>query len=405
MRNKGLKVQNEVTTLFSLFLLIFVLVMFTCLATAKPIEILNATAFNTDEFCENGWIEENINLSANDKIELGNYVIKYNRNTQANGSSFIEVVTLDRKVSVEDSEKLYQLGAFNGAKEIRELEDKLIFLTSSLAFNIHDTGVGKLKLKIWSKKDIFSKINMSTTVPESPLIYQGETVNIPLKINNTEYINETVFLDASKSDFYKSKFTSGDYRINKIKVNSKQTKDVNLELKIDNDCPPGEYNLTVNASGRASAFLVIPFIVEENLNKSIEKLAIQLSKVYVSGKSGAEITVPVRVYNSGEVDLKDIELKTKAPTDGWEISVSEKKIGFIKSKEYETIDLTIRIPSETESGDYFVNIKGVADNVETEETKLRVNVKSQSNSAWIGITIIVLVVACLLFVFKKYGRR
>ncbi|MCO5382011.1 MAG: hypothetical protein NHB15_07900 [Methanosarcina barkeri] len=52
-----------------------------------------------------------------------------------------------------------------------------------------------------------------------------------------------------------------------------------------------------------------------------------------------------------------------------------------------------------------MSIKGVADNVETEETKLRVNVKSQSNSAWIGITIIVLVVTGLFFVYKKYGRR
>lgn len=51
-----------------------------------------------------------------------------------------------------------------------------------------------------------------------------------------------------------------------------------------------------------------------------------------------------------------------------------------------------------------MSIKGVADNVETEETKLRVNVKSQSNSAWIGITIIVLVVTGLFFVYKNMGE-
>jgi uncharacterized membrane protein len=145
--------------------------------------------------------------------------------------------------------------------------------------------------------------------------------------------------------------------------------------------------------------------VEENSSKSIEKLAIQLSKLYVSGKSGSEIIVPVRIFNSGDVDLKDIGLDIKSPMDSWETYVSEKKIDLIKSKEYETVDLTIRIPSEAESGDYFVDMKGVADNVETEETKLRVNVKSRSNSAWIGITIIVLVIAGLFFVFKKYGRR
>ncbi|WP_187151816.1 COG1470 family protein [Methanosarcina siciliae] len=405
MRCKILKIQNKVTALLSLLLFISVLVTFTCLATAKSIEIININEFNTGEFNDNEWLEENINLSANEKIELGSYAISYSLNFQENGTGFIKLVTFDKKVGFESSEKFYQLRSFSGSKEIRELKDKIIFLNSSIAISVNDTGLGKLKLKVWSKKDLFSEINMSTTAPEFLLISQGETVNIPLKINNNGCIGETVCLEASESEFYTHKFTYGDYRINKIKLDPKETKDVNIELRIDKDCTPGEYNFSVNASGRSSAVLIFPFIVEENSSKSIEKLAIQLSKIYVSGKSGSEIVIPVRIFNSGDVDLKDIGLDIKSPMDSWEIHVSEKKIDLIKSKEYETVDLTIRIPSETENGDYFVDLKGVADNVETEETKLRVNVKSQSNSAWIGIIIIVLVIAGLFFVFKKYGRR
>ncbi|MHC1756502.1 MAG: NEW3 domain-containing protein [Methanosarcina sp.] len=405
MKSKILKVQNKVTALLSLLLLMFVLVTFTCLATAESVEIINISEFRTGEFYDNEWLEENINLSANEIIELGSYVISYNRNFQENGTGFIELVTFDKKVGFKGSEKFYQLRSFSGSKEIRELEDKVIFLNSSIAINVDDAGLGKLKLKVWSKTDVFSELNMSTIAPEFLLTSQGETVNIPLKINNSGCIDEIVCLEASESEFYTHKFTYGDYRINKIKLSPKETKDVNIELIIDNNCTPGEYNLTVNASGRSSAVLIFPFIVEENSSKSIEKLAIQLSKLYVSGKSGSEIIVPVRIFNSGDVDLKDIGLDIKSPMDSWETYVSEKKIDLIKSKEYETVDLTIRIPSEAESGDYFVDMKGVADNVETEETKLRVNVKSRSNSAWIGITIIVLVIAGLFFVFKKYGRR
>lgn len=50
-----------------------------------------------------------------------------------------------------------------------------------------------------------------------------------------------------------------------------------------------------------------------------------------------------------------------------------------------------------------MDIKGVADNVKTEETKLRVNVNSRSNSAWIGILIIVLVVSGLFLCSKSTG--
>lgn len=410
MSSKILKVQNKVTgkvtTLLSLLLCMFVLFTFTCLATAaESIEIININELNTGEFNGDQWFEENINLSANEKIELGSYVISYNRNFQENGTDFVEVVTFDKKVGFKGSEKFYQLRSFSGSKEIRELENKIIFFNSSIALNVDDAGFGKLKLKVWSKKDVFSEINISTTAPDFLLTSQDEILNIPLKISNDGCIDEVICLDASESEFYTHKFTYGDYRINKIKLSPKETKDVNIELKIDNDCLPDEYNFTINASGRSSAVLTFPFIVEENSSKSIEKIAIQLSKLYVSGKSGSEIVVPVRIYNSGDVDLKDIGLDIKSPMENWEIDVSEKKIDLIKSKEYETVDLTIRIPSETENGDYFVDIKGVADNVETKETKLRVNVNSRSNSAWIGILIIVLVVSGLFFVFKKYGRR
>jgi uncharacterized membrane protein len=214
-----------------------------------------------------------------------------------------------------------------------------------------------------------------------------------------------IYLKASESKFYTHKFTYDNYRINKIKLDSKETKETITELTIDKDCPPGEYNFSINASGRSSAFLSIHFVVEESTNKSKEKLAIQLSKLYVSGNSGSVIIVPVRIINSGKADLKDIGLDTKPPMDDWEIDVSNRKIDLIKPQEYETVDLTIRIPSSTESGDYFVNLKGVADNVETEETKLRVNVKSRSNSTLIGVIIIVLIIAGLLFAYKKYGRR
>lgn len=167
---------------------------------------------------------------------------------------------------------------------------------------------------------------MSTTAPEFLLISQDETVNIPLKINNSGCIDELVCLEASESEFYTHKFTYGDYRIHQIKLSPNKTKDVNVELRIDNDCTPGEYNITINASGRSSAVLIFPFIVEENSSKSIEKLTIQLSKLYVSGKSGSEIVVPVRIFNSGDVELKDIGLDIKSSMDSWEIYVSKKKL-------------------------------------------------------------------------------
>lgn len=398
-----LRIRKNTNNCFILFLFVFVFSTFPFLATAESVKIANMHDFNSK-----GWVEEVLDLPANKELELGNYIIRYNHVLPQNGTNPIEQITItEKRIDNNDFEKLYQIKSFSGTEEIQELTNKTILLDeAAIAINIDKKENDKLKLTIFSKiKDLFSEINVSTTAPEYILLYQDETVNIPIKINNTGIIDEIIYLNATESEFYKHKFTDGIYRINKMKLDSEEAKEINLELEIDKDCTPGEYVFAINASGRSSSLLSIPFSVEENTNKTKEDLAIQLSKLYVSGKSGSEVTIPVRVINSGNTDLRDIKLDIEPPTDSWKVDVSKKKVDFLKSKEYETVDLTVHIPSEAENGDFFVDIKGSVDGTETEETKLRVNVKPQSSSAWIGLLIIISVIACLFVIYKKYGRR
>ncbi|MDW7732133.1 MAG: NEW3 domain-containing protein [Methanolobus sp.] len=400
-KRSGMRIRKSY--LLFLFTFTFVLSSFPFLATAESVKIVNMHDFSSE-----GWVEEVLDLQANGKIELGNYTISYSQLfSNSTDTDFIELFSIsEKRIDNHGFEKSYQIKSFSGNEKIQELKNKSILLDgATIAITIDSYEHSELKLRICSKKDVFSEINMSTTVPEFILLYQDETVNIPIKINNSGPINEIISLKATESDFYTHKFADGSFRVNKIKLDSGKTKDISLELKIDKDCTPGEHVFIINASGRSSCILSIPFTVEENTNKSEKSLAVQLSKLYASGKAGSEVTIPVRVINSGNADLKDIKLEIKSPADNWDIDVSEKKIDFLKSKEYETIDLTVRIPAAAENGDYFVDIKGVADGVKTEETKLRINVKPQSNSAWIGIAIIGSVILCLFVVYKKYGRR
>ena len=395
--------RKNTNYLLYLFLFTIVFSTFPFLASAESVKITDKHDFSSE-----GWIEEVLELSANEKIELGNYTVSYDQLFSSSMSTnFFETLSIsEKRIDKNGFEKSYQIKSVTGTQELRELKNKSIILDrDTTAINVCSYEPNKLQLRIWSKKDIFSKINVSTTVPKFVLLYQDETVGIPLKINNSGLIDEIVSLEATESEFYTHKFKDGNFRVNKFKLDSGETKDIDLELKVDKDCTPGEYIFTVNASGRSSCTLNIPFTVEENTNKSEKSLAIQLSKIYVSGKAGSEVTIPVRVINSGDTNLKDIKLDIRSPAENWDVDVSKKKIDFLKSKEYESVELTVRIPASTEAGDYFVDIKGVADGVKTEETKLRINVKPQSNSAWIGIAIIVSIISILFVVYRKYGRR
>lgn len=397
------RIRIRKSYLLFLFSFTFVLSTFPLLAAAEPVKIVNMQDFSSE-----GWIEEVLDLPANGKIELGNFTVSYSQLfSNSTSTDFIEQISIsEERIDKQGFEKNYLIKSFNGNEKIQELKNKSILLDSAtMAITIDSYEHSKLKLRICSKKDVFSEINMSTTVPEFMLLYQDETVNIPIKINNTGLVDEIITLEATESDLYTHKFMDGSFRVNKVKLDAGETKDINLELKVDKYCTPGEYGLTINSSGRSSSLLSIPFTVEEDTNKSEKSLAVQLSKLYVSGQAGSEVTIPLRVTNTGDADLKEIKLEIKPPADNWDVEVPKKKIEFLKSKEYETIDLTVRIPASAENGDYFVDIKGGADGVETIDTKLRVNVKPQSSSAWMGIAIIVLVLLFLSIIYRKYGRR
>ncbi|MEL4304854.1 NEW3 domain-containing protein [Methanococcoides cohabitans] len=359
-----------------------------------------------DDIDYEGWFKEEIELSANEEVKLGNYTLNYIY--LLNGGFFVVDLTVqENRTDAAGNEGFYQIAHFSGHEDIYDLKGKVIFIErSSLAFRINEVEDGELKLTVWSKEDVFSDVGISTDVPEFVQFYKDESINIPLEINNSGSIDEIFDLEITGDGFYSYEFISNGYKVSRISVEPGDVENLDLSLHIDKNCPAGDYNLSVSASGRSSDTLYLPFSVIEDLNATIDpELKMQLSSLYVSGEAGSEIIVPVRVLNSGNVNLEDIDLETDSPGNNWDLEFSEDKIEKINSEEYMNVDLRIRIPSEAENGDYFVDINAESGDVEADEVKLRVNVKSSSNSAWIGLLIIILLVAGLVLAAKKYGRR
>ncbi|AKB84915.1 hypothetical protein MCMEM_0862 [Methanococcoides methylutens MM1] len=384
----------------SFIMAIFVLAI-PSLAATNSVEVSDLDDINYE-----GWFKEEIELSANEEIELGNYTLNYIY--PQNGGPFVEDLTVqEKRTDTTGNERFYQIADFSGHEDIYDLKGKVVFIERSLlAFRINEVENGEIKLTVWSKDDIFSDVEISTDVPEFVQFYKDEYVDIPLEINNSGSLDEIFDLGINGDGFYSYEFFSNGYKVSRINVDSGDVETLNLRLHIDKNSPVGNYNLSVSASGRSSDTLYLPFSVTENLNNTSDpELTMQLSSLYVSGEAGSEITVPVRVLNSGNVDLENIELDSISPGSNWDLEFSEDDIERINSEEYRNVDLRIRIPSEAENGDYFVDINAESGDVEADELKLRVNVKSSSNSAWIGLLIIILLVVGLVLAAKKYGRR
>ncbi len=141
------------------------------------------------------------------------------------------------------------------------------------------------------------------------------------------------------------------------------------------------------------------------IGKGESDIKVRLSELYTSGKAGSEIEVSTRIVNNGKTTLTDVELDIELPHDDWAYELSKESINEIEAEEYGDITVKIKIPVNTDVGDYFVNIRATSDQQESEEVKLRINVVKKNSSLWIGIFIVVLTISGLIYVFKKYGRR
>jgi uncharacterized membrane protein len=169
---------------------------------------------------------------------------------------------------------------------------------------------------------------------------------------------------------------------------------------------PGKYTVTFTVSSG-------------DLKKSID-LNIEITARYaisvvtpdglLSTTVTADQTNPVKlmVFNTGSSPLDNISLSQyiKGAPSGWEVKFDPAKITTIAPGDRADVTMSVKPSSKTISGDYEIVITGKTDaNTASNDITLRVTVLTQGIWGWIGIGIIVLVVAGLIAMFILLGRR
>ncbi|HLS07226.1 MAG TPA: NEW3 domain-containing protein, partial [Bacillota bacterium] len=114
-------------------------------------------------------------------------------------------------------------------------------------------------------------------------------------------------------------------------------------------------------------------------------------------------TVKLLIENTGSVALTDVKLAATTPPD-WEVDFDQQTINSLEAGENTVIDAKIEAPSDAIAGDYVVNFSAETAEASSEET-FRMSVKTSTLWGFISVGIIIVVIAGIYFVFKKYGRR
>lgn len=165
---------------------------------------------------------------------------------------------------------------------------------------------------------------------------------------------------------------------------------------------PGEYGITLElVSGELRGSIEVKVVVTARYGLI---LAPATESYSVSATAGRDNYFSIEVVNGGTGVIDNITLSSSKPQD-WEIDFSLNNIDSLDTLDVETIDVNIKPPPEAIAGDYTITIKASGTQAGASDLELRVRVKTPTIWGWVGVGIIALVIAGMVYIFMRFSRR
>ena len=164
---------------------------------------------------------------------------------------------------------------------------------------------------------------------------------------------------------------------------------------------PGEYPIKVNVSSdiaKAEAELNVILTGTYKLDAGTSNGLLSLTAV-----RGEPTNLSFYVKNSGSASQNNIRFLSFKP-ENWKVEFKPENIDTLAPGALKQIELTVTPSEQALGGDYSVAVRIDGEKV-NKSLELRTTVKASTAWGWIGIGIIVLVVAGLVVLFIGMGRR
>ncbi len=255
------------------------------------------------------------------------------------------------------------------------------------------------------------KITLSCQYP-SISTYAGQSFSYSIEIQYTGGKEPRVFdLQAKVPDGFTYTIVpsyGSSSQINQMRLDPTKTFPDTLVLTITpsrQGVPPGDYQISMAASSgelKASIDLKATITAKYDL-----ELNTSTGLLNTKATSGADNYLTLSVNNTGTADLEKIQFatKTSAPS-GWSITFEPSGIDLLPAGDSREVQIDIKPDKRSISGDYLVSITAQPqDKNAFGSFDLRVTVLTSPLWGWIGVVIVVLVVAGLGYLFIRLGRR
>jgi|SRR5690625_3831696 len=208
-------------------------------------------------------------------------------------------------------------------------------------------------------------------------------------------------LSAEVQEGWNVQFNVDGSSVTSVTVEPNESKNITMDVTLPENVKADTYVIPVVAStGSTSAEIELEAVITGKYEMELTTPEGNLSANVTAGR---DKTVSLVLENTGSADLTDISLSAQTPPD-WEVTFDQEQIQTLKAGETATVKATVHAPNDAIAGDYVTTFSAETAQASS-EAPFRMSVKTSTLWGFIGVAIILFIIAGLYFIFKKYGRR
>lgn len=265
------------------------------------------------------------------------------------------------------------------------------------------TSSQKIDVTVREKTAFAEDITVTTSYP----VLRGQTdsrFEFSLEINNKGETDRTINLGAQAPEKWETNFKPAyeQKQISSFRIKGGQSQTVAVEVAPPKDATSGTYPINVSVtSGEKKAEIKLNVILT-----GIYKLdaGTPTGLLSLDAFTGKPANMSLFVRNTGSAVNRNLTLSSFKP-ENWKVEFKPEKIDALEPGAMKQVEVTIIPAAQALVGDYSVGLSADGEKGSSKTVEIRVAVKTSTAWGWIGIIIIVAVIAALGGLFVWLGRR
>jgi len=265
------------------------------------------------------------------------------------------------------------------------------------------TSTQKINVTVREKTAAAEDFTVTTSYP----VLQGQTdakFEFSLEVNNKSEADKNFNLSAQALPKWEINFKPAyeQKQISSFRIKGGSSQTVAVEVTPPKDATSGSVPIVVTiGSGEKKQDVKLTVVLTGIYKLDAGTPTGLLSLEALAGKSA---NMSVFVKNTGSAVNKNISFSSFKP-ENWKVEFKPEKIEALEPNALKQVEVIISPAGQALVGDYSVGLSVDGEKGSSKTVELRVSVKTSAAWGWIGIIIIVLVIAGLGGLFLWLGRR